>query len=129
MEYGNGFIQRFLKMSSKKIFGRFYVEDLKKIIRICAVAFCIGLTITGIINFKNKGNGIGYHFTIVMPLISIVAGMGSKLIRKYWWIVLSIFHGICLIYVWLTTGDEIYGYIPLAIGYLVISGLVGYGFA
>lgn len=105
------------------------MKKLKRIIRVCAVIFGIALIILGTISFKEYGNGLGFHLTIFMPLISIAAGVASKLAGKYWWIALGVFHSVCLICVCLPVMGDIYGFIPWAIGYLAISELVGYGFS
>ncbi|MCR4963702.1 MAG: hypothetical protein K6B40_07480 [Firmicutes bacterium] len=115
-------------MNQKRLYWRSDISLLQKMFCGLSLVGCFLLIILAITGFEKYGKGIGYYLTIIMPFLSILAGMAAIVLKKYWWIVLAVIHIGSFIHMCLTSGTGIYGYIPWAIGYLIISGLVGYGF-
>lgn len=86
------------------------------------------LIIAAAILHNKYGKGLGYYTLIIIPLLSILIGMVSGLIKKYWIFAAAIFHLSVILCAYKSSNGDIVRFIPFQLTYILLSIIAGYAF-
>lgn len=86
--------------------------------------------IAAVMLHSEYGKGLGYYTLIILPLVSILIGMGSALRAKYkyWMLALVTFHLSVILYAYKSSNGDIVAFIPFYIMYVLLSIVTGFAF-
>lgn len=115
-------------MRRLRLLNRMEVRGIYRTFCIFFLILSVILFIAAIGLYDKFGKSLGYYTMIIMPLLSIIAGGVAVAIKKYWPVVVAIFHISCFIYVLQSSGTSIRGFLPFFIIYIALSIWAGVSF-